>query len=324
MLPSRYPNLLANGTSGIAVGMATNIPPHNLREIIQAVVKIIDNSVMEDRDTDIEEILEIVKGPDFPTGATILGRRGIEESFRTGRGKIKVRAVTNIETLPNGKSQIIVTELPYMVNKARLIEKIVELVKEKRVDGITDVRDESNREGIRVVIELRRDVNANVLLNQLLKHTQLQDTFGVIMLALVNNEPKVLNILQMLQYYLKHQKEVVTRRTQYDLNKAEERAHILEGLLIALDNIDEVIRIVRGNATAQGAKMELMERFSLSDAQAQAIIDMRLRTLTGLEREKIENEYKELEIKIAELKAILADEKKLLGVIREEILIISD
>lgn len=324
VLPSRYPNLLANGTSGIAVGMATNIPPHNLREIIQAVVKIIDNSVMEDRDTDIEEILEIVKGPDFPTGATILGRRGIEESFRTGRGKIKVRAVTNIETLPNGKSQIIVTELPYMVNKARLIEKIVELVKEKRVDGITDVRDESNREGIRVVIELRRDVNANVLLNQLLKHTQLQDTFGVIMLALVNNEPKVLNILQMLQYYLKHQKEVVTRRTQYDLNKAEERAHILEGLLIALDNIDEVIRIVRGNATAQGAKMELMERFSLSDAQAQAIIDMRLRTLTGLEREKIENEYKELEIKIAELKAILADEKKLLGVIREEILIISD
>lgn len=324
VLPSRYPNLLANGTSGIAVGMATNIPPHNLREIIQAVVKIIDNSVMEDRDTDIEEILEIVKGPDFPTGATILGRRGIEESFRTGRGKIKVRAVTNIETLPNGKSQIIVTELPYMVNKARLIEKIVELVKEKRVDGITDVRDESNREGIRVVIELRRDVNANVLLNQLLKHTQLQDTFGVIMLALVNNEPKVLNILQMLQYYLKHQKEVVTRRTQYDLNKAEERAHILEGLLIALDNIDEVIRIVRGNATAQGAKMELMERFSLSDAQAQAIIDMRLRTLTGLEREKIENEYKELEIKIAELKSILADEKKLLGVIREEILIISD
>lgn len=324
VLPSRYPNLLANGTSGIAVGMATNIPPHNLREIIQAVVKIIDNSVMEDRDTDIEEILEIVKGPDFPTGATILGRRGIEESFRTGRGKIKVRAVTNIETLPNGKSQIIVTELPYMVNKARLIEKIVELVKEKRVDGITDVRDESNREGIRVVIELRRDVNANVLLNQLLKHTQLQDTFGVIMLALVNNEPKVLNILQMLQYYLKHQKEVVTRRTQYDLNKAEERAHILEGLLIALDNIDEVIRIVRGNATAQGAKTELMERFSLSDAQAQAIIDMRLRTLTGLEREKIENEYKELEIKIAELKSILADEKKLLGVIREEILIISD
>ena len=323
-LPSRYPNLLANGTSGIAVGMATNIPPHNLREIIAAVVKIIDNRVNEDRDTDMDEILDIVKGPDFPTGATILGRRGIEESYRTGRGKIKVRAVTNIETLSNGKSQIIVTELPYMVNKARLIEKIVELVKEKRVDGITDIRDESNREGIRVVIELRRDVNANVLLNQLLKHTQLQDTFGVIMLALVNNEPKVLNLLQMLTYYLDHQKDVVTRRTKYDLNKAEERAHILEGLLIALDNIDEVIRIVRGNRTAQGAKAELMERFGLSDAQAQAIIDMRLRTLTGLEREKIEAEYAELKKTIERLRAILADEKLLLGVIREEILVISD
>ena len=324
VLPSRYPNLLANGTSGIAVGMATNIPPHNMREIIAAVVKIIDNRVNEDRDTDMDEILDIVKGPDFPTGATILGRRGIEESYRTGRGKIKVRAVTNIETLSNGKSQIIVTELPYMVNKARLIEKIVELVKEKRVDGITDIRDESNREGIRVVIELRRDVNANVLLNQLLKHTQLQDTFGVIMLALVNNEPKVLNLLQMLTYYLDHQKDVVTRRTKYDLNKAEERAHILEGLLIALDNIDEVIRIVRGNRTAQGAKAELMERFGLSDAQAQAIIDMRLRTLTGLEREKIEAEYAELKKTIERLRAILADEKLLLGVIREEILVISD
>ena len=324
VLPSRYPNLLANGTSGIAVGMATNIPPHNLREIIAAVVKIIDNRVNEDRDTDMDEILDIIKGPDFPTGATILGRRGIEESYRTGRGKIKVRAVTNIETLSNGKSQIIVTELPYMVNKARLIEKIVELVKEKRVDGITDIRDESNREGIRVVIELRRDVNANVLLNQLLKHTQLQDTFGVIMLALVNNEPKVLNLLQMLTYYLDHQKDVVTRRTKYDLNKAEERAHILEGLLIALDNIDEVIRIVRGNRTAQGAKAELMERFGLSDAQAQAIIDMRLRTLTGLEREKIEAEYAELKKTIERLRAILADEKLLLGVIREEILVISD
>ena len=275
VLPSRFPNLLANGTSGIAVGMATNIPPHNLRELIAAVVKIIDNRVQEDRDTDLEEILDIIKGPDFPTGATILGRRGIEESYRTGRGKIKVRAVTNIETLPNGKSQIIVTELPYMVNKARLIEKIVELVKEKRVDGITDIRDESNREGIRVVIELRRDVNASVLLNQLLKHTQLQDTFGVIMLALVNNEPKVLNLLQMLGYYLDHQKDVVTRRTRYDLNKAEERAHILEGLLISLDNIDEVIRIVRGSQTAQIAKSQLMERFGLSDPQAQAIIDMR-------------------------------------------------
>ena len=324
VLPSRFPNLLANGTSGIAVGMATNIPPHNLRELIAAVVKIIDNRVQEDRDTDLEEILDIIKGPDFPTGATILGRRGIEESYRTGRGKIKVRAVTNIETLPNGKSQIIVTELPYMVNKARLIEKIVELVKEKRVDGITDIRDESNREGIRVVIELRRDVNASVLLNQLLKHTQLQDTFGVIMLALVNNEPKVLNLLQMLGYYLDHQKDVVTRRTRYDLNKAEERAHILEGLLIALDNIDEVIRIVRGSQTAQIAKSQLMERFGLSDPQAQAIIDMRLRTLTGLEREKIEAEYAELEKKIEELKAILADEKLLLGVIREEILVISE
>ena len=324
VLPSRYPNLLANGTSGIAVGMATNIPPHNLKEIIDAVVRIIDNRVKEDRDTDLEEILDIIKGPDFPTGATILGKRGIEESYRTGRGKIKVRAVTNIETLPNGKSQIIVTELPYMVNKARLIEKIVELVKEKRVDGITDIRDESNREGIRVVIELRRDVNANVLLNQLLKHTQLQDTFGVIMLALVNNEPKVLNLLQMLTYYLDHQKEVVTRRTKYDLNKAEERAHILEGLLIALDNIDEVIKIVRGSQTAQIAKEELMKRFGLSDAQAQAIIDMRLRTLTGLEREKIEAEYAELQKKIQELRAILADEKLLLGVIREEILLISE
>ena len=324
VLPSRFPNLLANGTSGIAVGMATNIPPHNLRELIAAVVKIIDNRVNEDRDTDLDEILEIIKGPDFPTGATILGRRGIEESYRTGRGKIKVRAVTNIETLPNGKSQIIVTELPYMVNKARLIEKIVELVKEKRVDGITDIRDESNREGIRVVIELRRDVNASVLLNQLLKHTQLQDTFGVIMLALVNNEPKVLNLLQMLNYYLDHQKDVVTRRTKYDLNKAEERAHILEGLLIALDNIDEVIRIVRGSQTAQIAKNQLMERFGLSDPQAQAIIDMRLRTLTGLEREKIEAEYAELEKKIEELRAILADEKLLLGVIRDEIMVISE
>lgn len=324
VLPSRYPNLLANGTSGIAVGMATNIPPHNLKEIINAVVKIIDNRVLEDRETTMEEILEIVKGPDFPTGATILGRRGIEESYRTGRGKIKVRAVTNIETLSNGKSQIIVTELPYLVNKARLIEKIVELVKEKKVDGITDVRDESNREGIRIVIELRRDVNANILLNQLLKHTQLQDTFGVIMLALVNNEPKVLNLLQMLGYYLKHQEEVVTRRTKYDLNKAEERAHILEGLLIALDHIDEVIRIIRGSKNVQEAKLQLMERFGLSDAQSQAIVDMRLRALTGLEREKLENEYRELQEKIAELKAILGDEKRLLGVIKEEILIISE
>ena len=324
VLPSRFPNLLVNGTSGIAVGMATNIPPHNLREVVAAVIKIIDNRVEEDRDTTIEEVLDIVKGPDFPTGASILGRAGIEEAYRTGRGKIRVRAVSSIETLPNGKSRILVTEIPYLVNKARLIEKIADLVKEKRVDGITDLRDESDRSGMRIVIELRRDVNANVVLNLLLKHTQLQDTFGVIMLALVNNQPKVLNLLQMLTYYLDHQKEVVTRRTKYDLNKAEERAHILEGLLIALDNIDEVIRIVRGSRTTQDAKQQLMERFGLSDPQAQAIVDMRLRALTGLEREKLENEYKELEARIAELKAILADEKKLLGVIKEEMQAISD
>ena len=324
VLPSRYPNLLVNGTSGIAVGMATNIPPHNLREVITAVAKIIDNQILENRETDIEEILDIIKGPDFPTGATILGKRGIEEAYRTGRGKIRVRAVTDIETLPNGKSRILVTELPYMVNKARLIEKIAELVKEKKVDGITDLRDESDRSGMRICIELRRDVNANVILNQLLKHTQLQDTFGVIMIALVNNEPRVLNIHQMLKFYLEHQKEVVTRRTQYDLNKAEERAHILEGLLIALDHIDEVIKIIRGSSNVQDAKLQLMERFGLSDAQAQAIVDMRLRALTGLEREKLENEYRELQERIAELKAILGDEKRLLGVIREEILIIAE
>lgn len=328
VLPSRYPNLLVNGTSGIAVGMATNIPPHNLREVIGAVVKIIDNQVEENRETTMEEVLEIIKGPDFPTGATILGKRGIEEAYRTGRGKIRVRAVSDIEAMPNGKSRIIVTELPYMVNKARLIEKIAELVKDKKIDGITDLRDESDRTGMRICIELRRDANANVVLNQLIKHTQLQDTFGVIMLALVKNqagvlEPKVLNILQMLNYYLDHQKEVVTRRTRYDLNKAEERAHILQGLLIALDNIDEVIRIIRGSQNIQIAKAELMERFGLSDAQSQAIVDMRLRALTGLEREKLENEYKELQARIAELKAILADEKKLLAVIREEISIIS-
>ncbi len=328
VLPSRYPNLLVNGTSGIAVGMATNIPPHNLREVIGAVLKIIENQVEEDRETTMEEILEIIKGPDFPTGATILGKRGIEEAYRTGRGKIRVRAVSDIEAMPNGKSRIIVTELPYMVNKARLIEKIAELVKDKKIDGITDLRDESDRTGMRICIELRRDANANVILNQLLKHTQLQDTFGVIMLALVKNqsgtlEPKVLNLVQMLNYYLEHQKEVVTRRTRYDLNKAEERAHILEGLLIALDNIDEVIHIIRASQNVQIAKAELMNRFGLSDPQSQAIVDMRLRALTGLEREKLENEYKELEMRIAELKAILADEKKLLGVIKEEISIIS-
>lgn len=324
VLPSRFPNLLVNGTSGIAVGMATNIPPHNLREVIHAVVKIIDNQIGEDRETSIEEIMDIVKGPDFPTGATILGKAGIEEAYRTGRGKIRVRAVSDIETMANGKSRIIVTELPYMVNKARLIEKIADLVKEKRVDGITDLRDESNRDGMRIVIELRRDVNANIILNQLLKHTQLQDTFGVIMLALVNNEPKVLNILDTLKYYLKHQEEVVTRRIKYDLNKAEERAHILQGLLIALDNIDEVIKIIRGSQNVQIAKQQLMERFSLSDAQSQAIVDMRLRALTGLERDKLENEYNELMEKIQELKAILADRNRLLEVIKEEIIIIAD
>ena len=324
VLPSRFPNLLVNGTSGIAVGMATNIPPHNLREVIAAVVKMIDNRVNEDRETSLEEIMEIIKGPDFPTGATILGKRGIEEAYRTGRAKIKVRAVTNIETMPNGKSRIIVTELPYMVNKARLIEKIAELVKEKKIDGITYIGDESNREGMRINIELRRDVNANVILNQLLKHTQLQDTFGVIMLALMNNEPKVMNLHQMLDCYIGHQEDVVRRRTQYDLNKAEERAHILQGLLIALDHIDEVIRIIRGSANVADAKNQLMDRFGLSDAQAQAIVDMRLRALTGLEREKLENEYKELQIRIAELKAILADEKKLLTVIKEEISVIAE
>lgn len=324
VLPSRFPNLLVNGGTGIAVGMATNIPPHNLREVIAAVVKIIDNKVEENRETTMEELLSIIKGPDFPTAATILGTRGIEEAYRTGRGKIKVRAVTDIETMPNGKSHIIVTELPYLVNKARLIEKMAELVKTKKIDGITAITDESNREGLRINIELRRDVNANVILNQLLKHTQLQDSFGVIMLALVNNEPKVLTLSQMLTYYLDHQKDVVTRRTRYDLNKAEERAHILEGLLKALDHIDEVIRIIRGSANVGEAKTQLMARFGLSDVQAQAIVDMRLRALTGLEREKLENEYKELQAKIAELKAILSDENKLLGVIRKELLVISD
>ena len=324
VLPARFPNLLVNGTSGIAVGMATNIPPHNLRETINAVVKIIDNQIADKEETTIEEILQIIKGPDFPTGGMILGTRGIEEAYRTGRGKIRVRAITDIETMPNGKSRIIVTELPFMVNKARLIEKMAELVRDKKIDGITDLSDQSNREGMRIIIELRRDVNANVILNQLFKHTQLQDTFGVIMLALVNNEPKVMNILDMLKFYLKHQEEVVTRRTKYELNKAKERAHILEGLLIALDNIDEVIRIIRGSQTVQIAKTELMERFGLSEVQAQAIVDMRLRALTGLEREKLEAEYNELMKQIERLEAILADRKLLLGVIREEIIVIRD
>ena len=324
VMPARYPNLLVNGTSGIAVGMATNIPPHNLREVVSAIVKIIDNIIEEDRTTDLEEILGIVKGPDFPTGAEILGTRGIDEAYRTGRGKIRVRAVSNIETLPNGKSEIIVTEIPYMVNKARLIENIAARVRDKKIDGITGIADHSNREGMRICIELRRDANANVILNQLYKHTQMQDTFGVIMLALVNNQPKVMNLLEMLTYYLQHQEEVVTRRTKYDLNKAQERSHILEGLLKALDHIDEVIHIIRASANAAEAKKNLMERFDLSDAQAQAIVDMRLRALTGLEREKLENEYKELMARIEQLKAILADRKVLLGVIRREILTVSE
>ena len=328
VLPARFPNLLVNGTTGIAVGMATNIPPHNLRETINAVVKIIDNIVEEDRETAMEELLEIVKGPDFPTGATILGTRGIEEAYRTGRGKIRVRAVTNIETLPNGKSRIVVTELPYLVNKARLIEKIAELVRDKKIDGITDLNDHSSREGMRICIDLRKDANANVILNLLYKHTQLQDTFGVIMLSLVPNhgnmEPKVLNLKEMLEYYLEHQENVVRRRTQYDLNKAQERAHILEGLLKALDNIDEVIRIIRGSRNVQIAKQELIDRFELTDVQAQAIVDMRLRALTGLEREKLEAEYAELMEKIRKFQAILADRKLLLRVIREEILAIAE
>ena len=324
VLPSRYPNLLVNGTSGIAVGMATNIPPHNLREVIAAVVKIINNKIEKDADTTIEEILEIIKGPDFPTGGTIIGKMGIEEAYRTGRAKIKVRAVTDIEPMQNGKNRIVVTELPYMVNKARLIEKIAELARDKKIDGITDLRDESDRQGMRICIELRRDVNPNIILNQLYKHTQLQDTFGVIMLALVDNQPKILNILDMLKYYLLHQEDVVTRRTKYDLNKAEERAHILEGLMVALDNIDRVISIIRGSQNVQIAKESLMAEFALSDAQSQAIVDMRLRALTGLEREKLEAELKDLLAKIAEYKEIIADKKKLLGVIKQEISLIAD
>lgn len=324
VLPSRYPNLLVNGTSGIAVGMATNIPPHNLREVIGAVVKIIDNKINEDRETTLEEILEIVKGPDFPTGGTIIGKTAIEEAYRTGRAKIRVRAVTNIEPMPNGKNRIVVTELPYMVNKARLIENIADLVRDKRVEGITDLRDESDREGMRISIELRRDVNPNIILNQLYKHTQLQDTFGVIMLALVDNQPKVLNLYEMLKYYLMHQEDVVTRRTKYDLNKAEERAHILEGLIIALDNIDRVISIIRGSSTVQAAKESLMKEFNLTDAQSQAIVDMRLRALTGLERSKIEAELADLQKKIEEYRSILADKNKLLTVIKTEISLIAD
>lgn len=322
VLPCRFPNLLCNGTTGIAVGMASNIPPHNIKETIDAVVKMINNRIDENRDTEIEELMSVIQGPDFPTGATIIGRRGIEEAYRTGKGKIIVRAVTNIEPIQNGKNRIVVTELPYGVNKAKLIEKIAELVKDKRVDGITDLADQSSREGMRISIELRRDVNPNVVLNQLMKHTQLQDTFGVIMLALVGGEPRILNIHDMLYYYLQHQEEVVTRRTRYDLSKAQERAHILEGLLIALDHIDRVIEIIRGSANVAAAKASLIEEFGLSDAQSQAIVDMRLRTLTGLERNRLENEYKELEERIAYLQSILGDEKVLLGVIRDELLTI--
>ena len=324
VLPSRFPNLLVNGTTGIAVGMATNIPPHNLREVISAIVRIIDNRVEEDRETSIDEVMAIIQGPDFPTGAIILGRSGIEEAYRTGRGKIRIRAVTDIEALPNGRNRIVITQLPYMVNKARLIEKMAELVKDKRIDGITGITDESSREGMRVTVDLRHDANAKVILNRLYKHTQLQDTFGVNMLALDNNQPKIMNLLEVLQYYLKHQEEVVTRRTRYDLNKAQERAHILQGLLIALDNIDEVIRIIRGSRTTPLAKEGLMQRFSLSDAQAQAIVDMRLRALTGLEREKLEEEYAQLQKRIEELTAILKDEKLLLGVIRKELIEVSE
>ena len=323
VLPARYPNLLVNGTTGIAVGMATNIPPHNLRETIDAVVRIIDDKIAGN-ETTIEDIMTIIKGPDFPTGAQILGTRGIEEAYRTGRGKIRVRAISTIEPMENGKHRIIVTELPYLVNKARLIEKIAELHKDKKIDGITDLRDESDQKGMRVVIELKKEANPTVVLNHLYKHTQMQDSFGVIMLALVNNEPKVLNLLQMLNYYLLHQEEVVTRRTKYDLNKAEEREHIMEALLKALDFIDEVIAIIRSSKTTQEAKQRLMDRFEFDDVQAQAIVDMRLRQLTGLERSKLEEEFAALEARIAEYRKILSDEKELLSVIKTEITIIRD
>ncbi len=324
VLPARFPNLLVNGTTGIAVGMATNIPPHNLREVIRAVVKIIDNRVEENRETSIDEVMDIIPGPDFPTGATILGTRGIKEAYRTGRGKVILRSVANMETLPNGKTQIIVTEFPYMVNKANTIKKIADLVNEKKIDGITAIRDESNREGTRVVIEVRRDANANVILKKLYKHSDMQTTFGIINLALVNNEPKVMNMLEILNHYLKHQEDVVTRRTKYDLKKAEERDHILQGLLIALDNIDEVISIIRGSATTQEAKDKLMDRFGLTELQANAIVEMRLKALTGLERNKLEDEHAQLIKQIAEWKAILADENLLLGVIKTEISEIAD
>ena len=319
VLPSRFPNLLVNGSSGIAVGMATNIPPHNLGEVIDGVVKLIDKP-----DATSQELMECIKGPDFPTGGLILGRRGIYDTYTTGRGRIIVRAKTDIEPMPNNRQRIVVTEIPYMVNKAALVAKIAELVHDKRLDGISDIRDESDREGMRIVIELKRDVNAAVVLNYLYKHTQMQDVFGAIMLALVDGEPKVLTLREMLYYYLEHQKDVITRRTRYDLDKAEARAHVLEGLLIALDNIDEIVRIIRGSANTGEAKVQLMERFALSDKQAQAILDMRLARLTGLERERLQEEYAELEKTIAYLRAVLADEKLVLGIIREEILAIKE
>ncbi|MGI6537438.1 MAG: DNA gyrase subunit A [Caldicoprobacterales bacterium] len=315
VLPSRFPNLLINGSSGIAVGMATNIPPHNLGEVIDGTVMLIDNP-----DAGVEDLINVIKGPDFPTGALILGRSGIHEAYRTGRGRITVRARTEIQQMSGNRSRIVVTEIPYQVNKARLIERIADLVKEKRLEGISDIRDESDRNGMSIVIELKRDVNPKIVLNYLFKHTQLQDTFGIIMLALVNNEPKVLNLKEMLVHYINHQKDVVTRRTRYDLARAEARAHILEGLLIALDNIDAVIRLIRGSRTTQEAKEGLMTNFKLSEKQAQAILDMRLQRLTGLEREKIEEEYAEVQKNIQYYRDILANESLLLSIIKEELL----
>ena len=319
VMPSRYPNLLVNGSSGIAVGMATNIPPHNLGEVVDAVVYMIDHP-----DCSVDDLMQFVKGPDFPTGGVILGKRGIYDAYHEGRGRIIVRAKSEIEDMGGNRQRIVVTEIPYMVNKARLIEKIAELVHEKTVDGISDIRDESDRDGMRIVIDLKRDVNANIVLNYLYKHTQLQDTFGAIMLALVDGEPKILSLRQIIHHYIEHQEDVIRRRTQYDLNKAEARSHILEGLIIALDNIDEVVRMIRASRTAQEAKTGLMERFGLSDRQAQAILDMRLQRLTGLERDKIEAEYAELQKQIAYFRAVLADEKLVLGIIRDEILEIRD
>lgn len=315
VLPARFPNLLVNGSSGIAVGMATNIPPHNLGEVIDAVVMLIDNP-----DASVKELMTVIKGPDFPTGALIMGRDGIRDAYSTGRGSITIRARARIETSSSGKTRILVTEIPFQVNKARLIESIAELVRDKKIDGITDLRDESDREGMRIVIELRREANPNVVLNQLYKHTQMESTFGVIMLVLVDGQPRVLNLKETLHYYIEHQREVVTRRTKFELAKAEERAHILEGLKIALDNLDAIITLIRESRTPEIAKEGLMKTFMLSDKQAQAILDMRLQRLTGLERQKIEDEYIDIIKLIAKLKGILADEKKVLEVIKEELL----